>query len=244
MKLTLKNISHSFGDRKILHHISLSIEKGEFVSLLGPSGSGKSTLFNLIGGLLTPDEGDIFLNDEIITNKSGYISYMPQQPSLFPWRTVLENAVLGQELSGKTDLKHAIKMLEKANLGEMIYAYPHQLSGGMQQRAAFIRTLLSPQSIMCLDEPFSALDAFTRLDMQKWLLETWEAYDKSIFFITHDIEEALFLSDKIIILSSNPAEIQEVYHVPFARPRDESLLLSYEFLDSKKELTEKLKMKV
>ena len=240
MKLTLKNISKSFGSKKVLQNISLEIEKGEFVSLLGPSGSGKSTLFNLIGGLLTPDEGEIFLDEKVITNQSGYISYMPQQPSLFPWRTVIDNAVLGQELSGQTDVGLAKNLLEKANLGDMIHAYPHQLSGGMKQRVAFIRALLSPQTIMCLDEPFSALDAFTRFDMQKWLLETWEAYEQSIFFITHDIEEALFLSDKIVILSTNPAEIKEIIHVPFERPRDESLLLSYSFLDWKKELTEKI----
>jgi len=243
MTLSLKNISKSFGDRKILHNISLDMEEGEFVSLLGPSGSGKSTLFSLIGGLLVPDEGDIWLDGQVITNKSGHISYMPQQPSLFPWRTVLDNTLLGQELSGKKDLTEAKRLLEKANLGDMIGAYPHQLSGGMRQRVAFIRALLSPQPIMLLDEPFSALDAFTRLDMQKWLLETWEEYEQSILFITHDIEEALFLSDKIVILSSHPAEIKEIVHVPFGRPRDESLLLSYDFLDWKKELTEKIQNK-
>lgn len=236
MDLTLENISKSFGEKEILRNISLSINSGEFVSLLGPSGSGKSTLFSLIGGLLKPDVGDIFLNRKKITNKTGYISYMPQQPSLFPWRTVLENAILGQELSRKRDEEKAKMLLEKAGLREFIHAYPHQLSGGMKQRVAFIRALLSPQSMMCLDEPFSALDAFTRLDMQKWLLETWEAYEQSIFFITHDIEEALFLSDKIVVLSSRPAQIKEIIQVPFERPRNESLLLTYPFLEAKKQL--------
>ncbi|PXW89345.1 ABC-type nitrate/sulfonate/bicarbonate transport system ATPase subunit [Pseudogracilibacillus auburnensis] len=236
MDLTLENISKSFGEKEILRNISLSINSGEFVSLLGPSGSGKSTLFSLIGGLLKPDVGDIFLNGKKITNKTGYISYMPQQPSLFPWRTVLENAILGQELSRKRDEEKAKMLLEKAGLREFIHAYPHQLSGGMKQRVAFIRALLSPQSMMCLDEPFSALDAFTRLDMQKWLLETWEAYEQSIFFITHDIEEALFLSDKIVVLSSRPAQIKEIIQVPFERPRNESLLLTYPFLEAKKQL--------
>lgn len=237
MDLTLENISKSFGEKEILRNISLSINSGEFVSLLGPSGSGKSTLFSLIGGLLQPDVGDIFLNRKKITNKTGYISYMPQQPSLFPWRTVLENAILGQELTRKRDEEKAKMLLEKAGLREFIHAYPHQLSGGMKQRVAFIRALLSPQSMMCLDEPFSALDAFTRLDMQKWLLETWEAYEQSIFFITHDIEEALFLSDKIVVLSSGPAQIKEIIQVPFERPRNESLLLTYPFLEAKKQLT-------
>lgn len=241
MKLELQSISKSFNGRKVLQNISFTVKKGEFISIIGPSGSGKSTLFNLIGGLLQPDEGHIYLNGKEITNRSGFISYMPQSPSLFPWRTVLENAVLGQELSGKVERDRAEKLLIKAGLEKVIDAYPNSLSGGMKQRVAFIRALLSPQQIMCLDEPFSALDAFTRLDMQKWLLETWETYEKSILFVTHDIEEALFLSDKIIVLSSDPAVIKDIITVPFHRPRNESLLLKYQFLDLKKEVSEKLK---
>lgn len=236
MKLELNNISKSFGNQQVLHHISLHIEAGEFVSLIGPSGSGKSTLFSLIGGLLSPDQGNILMNGKVITNKRGYMSYMPQQASLFPWRTVLNNVLLGQELQGLQETDRAIDMLEKAGLGDVIYRYPHELSGGMQQRVAFIRALLSPQSFMCLDEPFSALDEFTRLDMQKWLLAIWEQYERSIFFITHNIDEALFLSDKIIILSANPAEIKDVITIPFARPRNEEILLSASFLEWKKKI--------
>jgi ABC-type nitrate/sulfonate/bicarbonate transport system ATPase subunit len=236
MKLSLKNIHKSFDHKQILSNISLEVEAGEFVSLIGPSGSGKSTLFNLIGGLLTPDSGDVYMNEDLITNKSGHISYMPQQASLFPWRTILNNVLLGQEIQGFQETERAIEMLEKAGLGDVIHSYPHELSGGMQQRVAFIRALLSPQTFMCLDEPFSALDEFTRLDMQKWLLNTWENYDRSVLFITHNIEEALFLSDKIIILSSNPAQIKEVVHVPFGRPRDENIFLTDVFLEWKKKL--------
>src|SRR5690625_407014 len=236
MKLTLNNISKSFADKQVLDTISLEVQAGEFVSLIGPSGSGKSTMFNLIGGLISPDEGDMFMNDQLITNKSGHISYMPQQSSLFPWRTVLENVLLGQEIQGIRETDRAMTMLEKAGLGEVIHSYPHELSGGMQQRVAFIRALLSPQTFMCLDEPFSALDEFTRLDMQKWLLATWEDYDRSVLFITHNIEEALFLSDKIIILSSNPAQIKEIVDIPFARPRDEDIFLTETFLEWKKKL--------
>lgn len=237
MNLHVKDISKSFNGREVLKNISFTVEKGEFISIVGPSGSGKSTLFHIIGGILSPDHGQIVLNGKDITNQSGFISYMPQSPSLFPWRTVLENALLGQELAGKVDIERAKKLLIKAGLEKVIDAYPHTLSGGMKQRVAFIRALLSPQSMMCLDEPFSALDAFTRLDMQKWLLNIWETYEKSILFITHDIEEALFLSDKIIILSSNPAEIKKIVSVPFSRPRKEDLLLSYSFVDLKKEIT-------
>lgn len=236
MMLTIENISKSFGEKQVLEDISFSVQAGEFVSLIGPSGSGKSTLFNLIGGLLEPDHGDIYMNGEKITNRSGFISYMPQQPSLFPWRTILQNVILGQELHGLKEEDRAIEMLKKAGLGDVIHAYPHELSGGMRQRAAFIRALLSPQSFMCLDEPFSALDEFTRLDMQKWLISTWEQYDRSVLFITHDIEEALFLSDKIVILSANPARIKAIMEIPFTRPRDENIRLTAEFLNWKKRL--------
>lgn len=234
--LKLQDVSKSFGTKHVLKQISLEIKAGEFVSLIGPSGSGKSTLFSLIGGLLSPDQGTIHLDGELINDKSGYISYMPQQASLFPWRTVLDNVLLGHELQGYKESDRAIAMLKKAGLGDVVHAYPHELSGGMKQRVAFIRALLSPQTFMCLDEPFSALDEFTRLEMQKWLLSVWEQYDQSVLFITHSIDEALFLSDKIIILSSRPAEIKEVITVPFSRPRKEDILLSEEFLRWKKSI--------
>src|SRR5699024_10798940 len=163
MKLVVKHVSQSFGDKHVLDDINLTVERGEFVSLIGPSGSGKSTLFSLIGGLLTPSSGEIFMNDEAITGKREFMSYMPQQPALFSWRTVLDNVLICQELCKQRDEKRAISMLEKAGLGDVIHAYPHELSGGMKQRASFIRALLSPQSFLCLDEPFSALDEFTRL---------------------------------------------------------------------------------
>ena len=234
--LELRHVSKSFGNKQVLQEISLHVANGEFVSVIGPSGSGKSTMFRLIGGLLEPDAGEIYLSGENITNKRGFISYMPQQASLFPWRTIIENVLVGQELQGKKDYERAEAMLERAGLGDVIHAYPHELSGGMKQRVAFIRALLRPQSLMLLDEPFSALDEFTRTDMQKWLLSIWEDDEQSILFITHNIDEALFLSDKIIILSVNPAEIKEVIEVPFKRPRDEELLLSEEFLQWKRKI--------
>lgn len=230
MNLSIQGIRKSFDEKFVLGDVSFDVLDGEFVSLIGPSGSGKSTLFGIIGGLLEPEAGEITIDSASIVNERGHISYMPQQDALFPWRTILDNVVLGQELHGEVDTTEAKRMLEFAGLGEVIHAYPHQLSGGMKQRASFIRALLSPQSVLCLDEPFSALDEFTRLDMQKWLLKTWEAHKQSILFITHSIEEALFLSDKIIVLTNSPAEVKEVIEVPFARPRDEALLLTEEFL--------------
>src|SRR5690625_6210207 len=159
--LKIENISKSFGDKQVLDQISVDVHQGEFISIIGPSGSGKSTIFSLIGGLLLPDQGELYMNDQLITGTSGHISYMTQQSALFPCRTVLINVLLGIEIHGKKETDRAIDMLEKAGLGEVIHSYPHELSGGMKQRAAFIRALLSPQTFMCLDEPFSALDDFT-----------------------------------------------------------------------------------
>nr|WP_280518618.1 ABC transporter ATP-binding protein [Lederbergia wuyishanensis] len=234
--LELNHVSKSFNGRKVLDNISIKVQEGEFVTILGPSGSGKSTLFHLIGGLSVPDEGSIMLDEKNITGKRGFISYMPQQTALFPWRSVLENVLLGQELHEKKDVEKAAAMIAKAGLSGYEEALPSELSGGMKQRVAFIRALLSPQSLICLDEPFSALDDFTRLEMHQWLLSIWEEFKRTILFVTHNIDEAMFLSDRIIVLSSNPAKIIHEVKVPFKRPRENELLLKDEFLELKKEL--------
>lgn len=239
-KLQIQNISKSFGTKSILNNLTFSVDEGEFVSILGPSGSGKSTLFHLIGGIMLPDVGDILLDGENITGKKGAISYTPQAPSLFPWRTVLKNVLLGGEIQGIKNEVAALEMIERAGLKGYEHAYPHELSGGMKQRVAFIRSLLSPQSLICLDEPFSALDEFTRLEMQKWLLSIWAEYKRSILFVTHHIEEAIFLSDRVIVLSNKPASVKKDFIIPFKRPRDEQLLLSEEFLQWKKILYKEL----
>ncbi|MET3683346.1 ABC-type nitrate/sulfonate/bicarbonate transport system ATPase subunit [Alkalibacillus flavidus] len=234
--LDVKHIQQSFGDQHVLDDIQFSVDEGEFVSILGPSGSGKSTLFRLIGGIETPTSGDIHLNGRSITGKPGSVSYTPQSPSLFPWRTVLENVLLGQEIQGEKDYDKALDMIERAGLASYEHAYPHELSGGMKQRASFIRSILSPQSLILLDEPFSALDEFTRIDMQQWLLSMWENHKRTIVFVTHNIEEAMFLSDRVIILSHRPATIQSTFDIPFSRPRHEDLLLSQDFLTLKKDI--------
>ncbi len=238
--LEIKTIEKSFQENFVLNNLSLQVNDGEFVSILGPSGSGKSTLFHLIGGLYHPDRGDILLDGQSIIGKRGSISYMPQTPSLFPWRTVLENVLLGQELKGKKNKEEAINMMERVGLKGFENAFPHQLSGGMKQRAAFVRAMLSPQTFLCLDEPFSALDEFTRLDMQKWLLSIWEEDRSSVLFVTHNIEEALFLSDRILVLSKRPATVQKEFHVPFSRPRKEEILLTEEFLQWKTKIYKEL----
>ncbi|UOQ43945.1 ABC transporter ATP-binding protein [Halobacillus salinarum] len=240
-ELIVNNLQKSFDEKMIIKKLSFTIHEGEFVSVIGPSGSGKSTLFHLIGGLYQPDCGNILLNDQNITGKRGHISYMPQSPSLFPWRTILDNVQLGQEISGKQDQSAAKAMVKTAGLEGYENAYPSQLSGGMKQRASFIRCLLSPQPLMCLDEPFSALDELTRLEMQKWLLSIWEHHKHSVLFVTHNIEEALYLSDRILVLSTSPAEIKKIYTIPFERPREQSLMLSQEFLEWKREIYQELR---
>ena len=235
--LTLDNLTKSYGANHVLQGITCSVAEGEFVSIVGPSGSGKSTIFQLIGGLYSPDAGTISLDGDILNNSRGHISYMPQSPALFPWRTVLQNVELTAEIADtKIDRKKTMELIESAGLAGYENAYPGELSGGMKQRVSFIRSLNAPQSIICLDEPFSALDEFTRLEMQQWLLSIWETYRKSILFITHNIDEALFLSDRILVLSDKPAVVKKEIIVPFSRPRPEELLLSEPFLKLKREI--------
>jgi ABC-type nitrate/sulfonate/bicarbonate transport system ATPase subunit len=234
--LHIDNLSMQFeskdGPSSILGHISLQVNKGEFVTLIGPSGSGKSTLFQLIGGLLTPTSGSITLDGKDIIGTSGHIGYMPQQNTLFPWRTIEDNVIMAREIAGEprsTALQEAREWLRRVGLEGYERAYPHALSGGMQQRAAFVRALLSPQELLCLDEPFGSLDALTRHDMQQWLLRLWEQHKRTILFITHSIEEALLLSDRIYIISSKPATILDEITVPYARPRSESMTSERQF---------------
>lgn len=241
-KIRLENITKSFKETGlVLDNLSLYVEEGEFVSIIGPSGSGKSTIFQCIGGLLEPEEGELFLDDRKINGETGNIAYMPQQNSLLPWRKIIDNVLLGQELYRKPDKQEAQEWLGKINLLNYQNAYPHQLSGGMKQRVAFLRALLSPQSVLLLDEPFSALDEFTRFDMQKWLLSIWEEKKKSILFITHNIEEAIFLSDRIYLLSPRPAKIIREFEISFKRPRTDQLLIESEFLKLKRNIYSDLK---
>ncbi len=236
IKLSIENMTKSFNNNKVLDELSFQVHEGEFVTIVGPSGSGKSTLFHLIGGLYSPDSGDIQMDGKRINGQRGSISYTPQSPSLLPWRTVLDNVLLGGEIIGRESEIEALQMIEKAGLKGYEKAYPNELSGGMKQRVSFIRSLLSPQSLICLDEPFSALDEFTRLEMQNWLLSIWEQDKRSILLVTHNIEEALYLSDRIIVLSEKPAKIKKEFTIPFPRPRDESIVLSEEFLQWKKKI--------
>lgn len=242
--LEVRNLRKTFRDRRsevhVLDDLSLQVQPGEFVSIIGPSGSGKSTLFHTIGGLTAPDSGSVFMDGRDVTGKKGLIAYMPQQPALFPWRTVEDNVQLPEELRGTQKAvarANARRWMERAGLAGFEKAYPHTLSGGMQQRAAFLRALMSPQEVMCLDEPFSALDALTRSDMQRWLLDIWEETRRSVLMITHHIEEALLLSDSIYILSARPGAILKRVEVPFPRPRRDEILLDPSFITLKTEIS-------
>lgn len=248
-KLELRSIGKTYRiggqSTDILKGIQLQVREKQFVSIVGPSGSGKSTLFYMIGGLTPPTEGTVWLDGRDVTGERGLISYMPQHDSLFPWRTILDNVVLSQEIVGRPKAaarREAAEWLQRIGLGGYERALPHQLSGGMRQRVSFLRALLSPRELMCLDEPFGALDALTRLEMQQWLLRIWEETRRSVLFVTHSIEEALLLSDRVYVLSpGRPSTIADVVDVPFGRPRDETVASEGVFLDLKKRIYETLR---
>ncbi|WP_442600842.1 ABC transporter ATP-binding protein [Paenibacillus sp. KN14-4R] len=246
-KLILDHIQKSYSDKGqteiVLKDISMYVEQGEFVSLIGPSGSGKSTILQIIGGLAAPTAGYVQLDNQMVTGKRGLISYMPQADCLFPWRTIEENVITALEVAGskRSDaLVKAREWLPKIGLGGYEKKLPQVLSGGMRQRVSFLRALLSEQELMCLDEPFGALDALTRLDMQKWLLGIWEQYQRSVLFVTHSIEEALFLSDRIYVLSEKPTIVLDEFHVPWERPRDSAVTISREFQQLKQAIYESM----
>ncbi|BBH67253.1 ABC transporter ATP-binding protein [Actinoplanes sp. OR16] len=236
--LRVSRLDHSFGELAVLKSLDLSVQKGEFVSVVGPSGSGKSTLFHLIGGVHTPTAGTIEINGE--KARRGLIGYMPQQPALMPWRTIERNVVLAQEIAGKPDITQAREWLGRVGLDGFARKYPHQLSGGMQQRVAFLRALLSDKELLCLDEPFSALDAMTRLEMHRWLLDIWEADRRAVLFVTHNIEEALLLSDTVYVFSHRPATVLEKVTVPFGRPRRDDVVDDPDFVKLRRRLTDLL----
>lgn len=245
--LSLQNVSKTFfhqgKETEVLQSISLQVQPGEFVSIVGPSGSGKTTLFQIIGGLEEATSGDVLIDGKSTLGEAGHIAYMPQQASLLPWYTVSQNIALALRISGiakKQALQQAEEWLTKVGLENYKDAYPHMLSGGMGQRVSFLRALLSPQQLMLLDEPFGALDALTRIHMQQWLLSIWEQNRRSVLFVTHSIEEALVLSDRILVLSTSPATIIDEVVVPFARPRHNELWNTAQFNELKQRIYEQL----
>ena len=238
-KLTIQNVSHLFASNAavpVLDDISIGVATGAFVSLIGRSGCGKSTLFNMIAGLLRPTRGTIQLDGRDISGHAGLVGYMLQKDLLLPWRTVLDNVILGLELGKRSKAECrdlAIPFLRRYGLSGYESSYPRELSGGMRQRVALLRTLLCNTDVILLDEPFSALDAQTRGDMQAWLLDIWSEFSKTIVLVTHDVEEAVYLSDEIFVLSSRPGRVRETISVGLSRPRERSIITSPQFADLK-----------
>ena len=250
MGLLIKGLSKSYSDptknqtMEVFHSLDLEVVTGSFVSLIGPSGCGKSTLCNLLAGIEAPDTGEIVLDGKAIHGTLGHVGYMPQKDLLLPWRTLIENVLLGSEILRKDKRKaraEAIEWLDQFGLSPFSQYYPHQLSGGMRQRGALLRTILFGKKTLLLDEPFGALDALTRREMQRWLLSIWNQTRHTVLFITHDIDEAILLSDKVVVLSQRPTQIIQEFKIPFPHPRNpEDLLLSKVALDLKRQLLQLL----
>ena len=247
-KVALKEVDKVFnqGGRslQVLQSVNLVAREGEFVTLIGPSGCGKSTLFNIIAGLEEPTGGLIYLDGHQASYRIGSVGYMFQRDLLLPWRSVLDNAILGLELGGadkKEARAHALLLLEEFGLKGFAASFPYQLSGGMRQRVAFLRTVLIRKDVLLLDEPFGALDALTRSTMQEWLLNIWDKFESTVLFITHDVEEAVFLSDRVYVMTARPGQIKLELSIQLPRPRQTSLTTAPEFTAYKKLLLEALK---
>ncbi len=237
--LKVEGVSKSFDSEKIIENISLELHEGEIVSLLGVSGGGKTTLFNIIAGLGRPDSGSVWLDGEEITGQPGNVSYMLQKDLLLPYRTILDNVALPLIVKG-------IKKKEARELAAPYFTefvlegtekkYPAQISGGMKQRAALLRTYLFSNKVALLDEPFSALDMLTKQAMHEWYLDVMEKIQLSTIFITHDIDEAILLSDRIYLLTGKPGQITKEIVIEQPKPRRKDFPLTEEFLTYKRDI--------
>ena len=250
MAIEVKNINKSFEGKKkdelsVLENINLTINDGELVCLLGPSGCGKTTLLRLIAGLDQPTSGEIVANGEVVKKPSGDRAVIFQQYSLFPWLTVLQNVTFGLEMTTKNSKEENIaaaeRYLKSVGLIDFKDSYPHELSGGMKQRVAIIRSLLNHSPILLMDEPFSALDMQNRHKLQEQLIGVWKRFENTIVFVTHDVDEAVYLADKIVILDKNPGRIAYVVDVDIERPRRRD---SPEFIKLQESIVKDLNMEV
>lgn len=238
-KLSIDNIYKSFDDILVVDNVSLNLKENEFVSLLGPSGSGKSTIFNIIAGLITPDKGKVLIENDDYTGKTGRVSYMYQKDLLLPWKKIIDNVALPLVVKGinkKKSREMVNDYFKIFGLEGFEYKYPFQLSGGMRQRAALMRTYMFSEDVILLDEPFGGLDTITKRKMQDWLLEVLDSLKASILFITHDIDEAIFLSDRIYILSDRPAKVKTEIVVDIPKPRKDEIVTSPRFNEIKKQI--------
>lgn len=238
-ELKVTDVTVVYDERRIIEDVSLELHEGELVSLLGASGGGKTTLFNVISGLLEPENGSVTLNGEKITGQPGHVSYMLQKDLLLPYRTIEDNVALPLLIKGEkkeTAREKARTHFVEFGLEGTEKKYPHQLSGGMRQRAALLRTYMFSNEIALLDEPFSALDTMTKSEMHRWYLEVMDKIRMSTLFITHDIDEAILLSDRIYLLTGMPGKITEEIVITEPKPRNPDFNLTEEFLNYKKKI--------
>jgi ABC-type nitrate/sulfonate/bicarbonate transport system ATPase subunit len=239
----ITGLSQRYGERQVLERIDLAVAAGEFVSLVGPSGCGKSTLLKVLAGLLRPSTGEACVDGEPTTGRRGLVAYMPQRDLLLPWRRALDNAVLGAQIAGApvpAARERARGMFEQFGLAGFEKSWPSELSGGMRQRLALLRTFLLDRDVLLLDEPFGALDAITRRQMYAWLQEVWLADQRTAIFVTHDVEEAIYLSDRVIVLSARPGRIVTELTVPLPRPRERDVVSDPAFVELKSALLDAL----
>lgn len=238
--LELRALTKTFDQITALARFDAAIAPGEFVTVVGPSGCGKSTLFNIVAGLDEPDAGGILRFEGRSCHAAdllGRVSFMPQRDLLLPWRNVVDNAVLALDVEGiprKEARAKALRMLPEFGLAGFESQYPHQLSGGMRQRVALMRTFLFERDLMLLDEPFGALDALTRAMMQRWLLDVWQKYRRTILFITHDVDEAIFLGDRVLVMTARPGSVKLEQAVDLPRPRRPEIVTAPEFVRLKR----------
>ena len=237
--LNVNGVAKSFEDGEVIKNITLELHEGEIVSLLGVSGGGKTTLFNVIAGLSMPDAGNVVLDGEDVTGKPGNVSYMLQKDLLLPYRTIVDNVALPLVIRGmskKQAREKAASYFEEFGLAGTEKKYPSQLSGGMKQRAALLRTYLFSEKVALLDEPFSALDMLTKGAVHEWYLDVMEKIKLSTLFITHDIDEAILLSDRIYLLTGKPGTIKKEIVIRESKPRRKDFNLTEEFLEYKREI--------
>lgn len=243
--LEIKSLNLSYrnqdADKKVLEDININIEKGQIISIIGPSGCGKSTLLKAIGGINQDYQGKILFENKEINGPSPNRGYVFQEPALFTWLNTFDNIAYGLKLKKieKNTIKEKVdKYISEIGLCGYEKYYPSQLSGGMKQRVALARTLIMEPEMILMDEPFSALDYQTRIEMQKLTMDLWQHYRPSIIFVTHDIDEAILLADKVLVMSANPGTIIKEISVDFKRPRDKRLLGNSEFMKIKSELVD------
>jgi len=216
-----------------VEEVELSIEAGEFITVLGPSGCGKSTLLDCVAGFIEPTSGHVYVDGTEVTEPAADRGFVFQETRLLPWKTIEENVNLGPSMRGDVETGRARDLLNEMGLDGIESAYPKELSGGMQQRAEIARLLANDPSIMLMDEPFSALDALTKEILQEMLLEIWAEDNRTVVFVTHDVEEALFLADRVLVMTASPGQIKDVVDVDIDRPRERAVTTTERFSELK-----------